>query len=123
MVEDDIRNVYALTNMGPASLAIVFTITTMFFAISSGRFTPIMALITSQVDSGHRGSYMGFVSCIQQITAGVASMLAGYLTTQAPDGHLVGFERAGWLAIVFTFVALAVAWNMSSRQAPKPVAA
>jgi len=49
---------------------------------------------------------------VQNLTAGVSSLIAGYLVT-IPEGthHVEGFWRVGALAAVFTLIAI---WMMKS---------
>ena len=96
-----------LSHLGHVPLWQALSVTGMFFILSGTRFIPGMALLNDQVDAAHRGSYMGFVSCVQQVASGMASYIAGYLVVQGvgPKSPLEGFEYIGYFCLFFTAVA------------------
>lgn len=85
-----------------------------------------MALLNDQVDSAHRGSYMGLVSCVQHISSGMASYIAGWLVLQpaGPTSPLQGYENIGYFCLVFTFIAAYFASRLRKpgvKHVPVPV--
>ena len=95
--------------------------TASFFLLSGTRFIPTSALLNDQVDSGHRGRYLGFVSCVQQIASGAASYLAGWLVVEGStvDMPIHGFERVGYMALGFSALAAYVAYQLRGRFVPQ----
>lgn len=91
--------IFIITHLGRTALPVVLLITTIFFIVSNGRFVPAMALITSTVPPQTRGSFMSFNSCVQQLSAGLASFIAGIIISSSPTGQLQHFDYVGYLAI------------------------
>jgi MFS family permease len=97
-----------ITNLPPVPVPVALIITTFFFTIIMGRMTPAMTMITGTVQPQRRGSYMSIVTCVQMLTAGIASLLSGLLVEQRPDKQLVHYSHAGYLAIGATILAILV---------------
>lgn len=93
-----------LTNLGKVSLPVVLTVNTLFFILISGRFIPIMAIITSSVKKENRGAFMGINSSIQQMSMGLASVFAGLIISYNAAGEVVSFDVVGHISIVMTIV-------------------
>jgi predicted MFS family arabinose efflux permease len=108
-----------ITHLGPTPITLVLLITTSFFVVSGGRMIPAMALITGTVEPRNRGSFMGIQSSVQQIAAGLASLLAARIVFQDPAGHLLHFEIVGYLSVVASLICVWAAWKMS-HSAAKP---
>lgn len=92
-----------VTHLGVTSLPLAVAACTLFFILVSGRSVPGLALITSTVNPEHRGSFMSFNSAIQQLSAGLATMLAGLIVIVGADGKLYHF---GWVGILASVVSL-----------------
>jgi DHA1 family inner membrane transport protein len=91
--------VLLLTNLSASSLVLTLCITAMFFAFSSGRFSPAQALITQAVEPRFRGSFMSFLSAMQQIGAGIGAVISGLVMSQAPDKSYIGFPVVGIISV------------------------
>lgn len=94
--------IYLLTNLGAVSLPIVLLVNTTFFILISGRFIPIMAIITSSVKKEHRGAFMGINSSLQQMSMGLASVLAGAIIHYNSAGTVENFNIVGYFSILMT---------------------
>lgn len=81
-------------NLGTTPLQIIMVINVIMFAGISSRMISASALMTSVPNLEDRGAFMSVNSSIQQISGGLASLLAGAIVVKAPDGHL---ERYDWL--------------------------
>lgn len=87
------------TNMGPSSLiAVVIVNTVMFIGIFS-RMIPSQALMSALPDPTHRGSFMAISASLQQISGGVAAVIAGYIVVKKPDGFLEHFDILGYVLV------------------------
>jgi MFS transporter, DHA1 family, inner membrane transport protein len=96
-----------ITNLAPSPLWIVILVTSMFFAFSSGRFGPAQALISETVDPAHRGAFMSFISAMQHMGAGIASLAAGFIMgITEEEVALVNFNIVGYTAIAISLVTL-----------------
>lgn len=92
------------TNMGVLPLWGVLTISTLFFILISGRFVPVMAIITSSVTRANRGAFMGINSSLQQMAMGLASVLSGLIISYNSAGQIEGFDTVGYMSIFMTCV-------------------
>lgn len=96
--------IYLITNLPQSSITTVLIVTTIFFVLISGRFVPIMAIITSSVTKADRGAFMGINSSLQQLAMGVASIFAGYIISYNVSGEMDHFNIVGYLSMVMTLV-------------------
>ncbi len=91
--------------MPPLPTAVVLVVTTAFFILISGRMTPAFALMTSVVHPAMRGRFMAINSSVQQLGSGFSAWIAGLIVAEE-NGRLIRLPYAGWLAVLFTFVAI-----------------
>ncbi|PWU15343.1 MAG: hypothetical protein C5B49_11945 [Bdellovibrio sp.] len=69
------------------------------------------ALVSAIPSRENRGSFMSVSSSIQQLSGGFASLLAGFIVAENPDGSLQNFEMLGYVvngASVITLVMMAI---------------
>ncbi|MEI7972925.1 MAG: MFS transporter, partial [Bdellovibrio sp.] len=99
-----------ITHLGQGPLFFGIFACVLFFISMAGRMVPAMALITESTDPAHRGSFMSFVSSVQQISAAFASLLAGHIVSRATNGSgtLDHYSTVGWIASGFSLLALVV---------------
>ncbi len=90
--------ILAITNMPPAPLWLVLSVTTLFMIGMSARFTPAMAMITNSVEARYRGGFMSVNAAVQQVAGGIATLVAGWLVTSDASGHLRGYPMVGLVA-------------------------
>ena len=96
----------ALTHLPHSPIPVILTATTVFFIFTSGRFVPMMALVTMSVEPKYRGAFMSVNSAIQQIAAGTATAVASWLVTTDASGHLVGYGRNGWVSLALLLLCI-----------------
>lgn len=97
---------WLITHMGATPLWLALAISAFFFVSSSGRMIPATALVSGTSLPQNRGSFMSIVSCVQQLAAAISSYAAGLIVTTGPEGHLERYNYVGYVAVVFTFVAI-----------------
>jgi predicted MFS family arabinose efflux permease len=97
---------FALTQLQSASLGLWLICTTLFFVLISGRFIPAMAIINSAAQPKLRGTFMSLNSTVQSLAMGLAATLAGFVVTQQSDGHIVGYQNVGYVAILANLLAI-----------------
>jgi predicted MFS family arabinose efflux permease len=73
-----------------------------------------MAMVTSSVEPSRRGAFLSANSSLQHVASGVGASLGGLLITEAADGKIEHFGRAGWVAAAATIASL---W-LASRVRP-----
>jgi predicted MFS family arabinose efflux permease len=98
--------IFVMTHLPAVSLITVLIVSTSFFIFISGRYVPVMAIITSSVNRQSRGAFMVINSSLQQMSMGVASLLAGIIIQYGSDGKIIHFNVVGYLSMALTFVFL-----------------
>jgi DHA1 family inner membrane transport protein len=113
---------FFMTHLPHVSLLWVLTTTTMLMICMSGRFVPVMALITASVERKYRGSFMSINTSVQQFASGAASFLSGYILGQSSDGRITNFAIVGFLSMIFALTGVVFArlitLNPSSSETP-----
>ncbi len=104
--------IVVVTNLPPVTLAVALLASTLFMVTSSGRMVPAMALITASAVPRHRGSFLSVNSAVQQLAAGLATLVGGFLLGKTEDGKLTGFPTVGILAVVATSVTIWLAGRL-----------
>ena len=101
--------IIALTNLPEVPLWVALTVTGLFFVLAGGRMVPSTAIVTSVIKPQNRGSFMSLNSSVQNMTAGIASVVAGILVLIPEGGHHVeGFWKVGVLGVIFTLLAIRI---------------
>jgi predicted MFS family arabinose efflux permease len=104
-----IAPVVAITVLPPMAEPIILALTTVFMVVSGGRWVAALALINNAVEPGARGTFMSLNSSVQQMAAGVASLVAGWMVTDGADGRLHGYPKVGIFAAVCVLGAVILA--------------
>lgn len=87
----------------------------IFFILANGRIVPSTTMVTSVIKPENRGSFMSIRSSIQQLSSGSAAMLAGFIISEEPSTAiegakaLINYEYVGYVAVVFSIIALFIA--------------
>jgi predicted MFS family arabinose efflux permease len=93
--------VLVLVRMGPSSVVFGCCMMALFMVTMSGRFAPVMTMITNAVEARYRGGFMSVNAALQQAASGASNVFAGLFITQDPAGHLIGFPLLGHVAVGF----------------------
>jgi len=64
------------------------------------------ALLSALPQPADRGSYMSISSSLQQVAGGVASVIAGMIVVEAPNGELLHFDILGYVLVCTTLVSV-----------------
>ncbi len=114
--------IYIITNLEPIPLWQALVVSGLFFIMANGRMVPSTTMVTSVIKPENRGSFMSIRSSVQQISSGLAAMLAGTLISETPSivtsgaKALLGYEKVGYIAIFFSLIALLVAQLLRSEK-------
>ncbi len=106
--------IIAVTNLPRVPLWMVLTVTTMFMILTSGRWVPAMAMVTSSVTPEKRGSFMSVNSSIQQISSGIAAYGGGLVLGKSPTGELTHFGIVGIIAVATSLLCILLSRQMQS---------
>ena len=123
--------VIVFTNLPPISLWSLIGINTLMFAGIMSRMIPSTALMTAIPKLSDRGAFMSVNSSLQQIAGGVASVLAGMIIAQEPNGRILHFDTLGYVviaimmlcAVLMFFISKQVAQTLKSTQAKESTVA
>jgi predicted MFS family arabinose efflux permease len=106
-----------MTSLPRSPLWVAALVATLFFAASSARMVPAMALLTSGAEPRLRGSVMSFNASIQQLAAGAASFVASLVVGRSAEGELTRYWMIGILSAAGTFACIALARRVRSAEA------
>ncbi|MCB0516657.1 MAG: MFS transporter [Chitinophagales bacterium] len=102
--------VILITNLPPVPIYVALFVTSLFFVFGGSRFIPAQTLVTAAVSAKSRGSFMSIKTSMQQLAAGLASVISGAIVVeQAGTGKLLHYWEAGLLGIIISAVGLFVA--------------
>jgi predicted MFS family arabinose efflux permease len=90
------------TNLAPVPLPVLVVVNVVMFVGIFARMIPYQAMSASVPEPQMRGSFNAISASIQQLSGGVAAVVAGHLVSIGADGRLHGFERVGWVLVATT---------------------
>jgi predicted MFS family arabinose efflux permease len=86
----------------------------LFVGISS-RMISSSALLTAVPDAKDRGAFMSVNASTQQISGGVASIIAGLIVVQTTSGKLEHYDTLGYVVIVSMLLATVMMYFLNRR--------
>ena len=96
----------AVTHVGTVPLWGWLICTTAFFVLTSGRMIPAMAIISSSAQPKLRGTFMSLNGTVQSLSMGLATTLAGFVTSLDDSGRIVGYPLVGYVAVAANLIAV-----------------
>ena len=115
------------THLGPISLPTLIVINALMFVGIFSRMISYQALVSSVPLITQRGSFNAIGASIQQLSGGIASVVAGHIVTIGADGKLAHFDTIGYVVVATSLLALTMVWrlnrNLAQASAPKAAAA
>ena len=94
------------THLGHVSLVTVIIVTVLMFTGIFSRMIPSQALMSAIPEVTKRGSFNAVNTSLQQISGGIASIIAGIVVAQGPDGDLQRFDLLGYIVVATTLLSL-----------------
>src|SRR6202041_2890204 len=79
------------------------------------RMISASALMSALPKPADRGSYMSISSSLQQVSGGVAAIVAGLIVVQTPEGPLLHFDTVGYVLVCTTLLSLALMYLIDRR--------
>ena len=108
----------AITLMGAAPFPLLVLVSTLMFALMSGRLIPGMAILTSAANPALRGTFMTLNSAVQSASMGVATFIGGQLISRDAQGLVQGYWKCALIGTVASIVALWLAGRLTLYGAP-----
>jgi predicted MFS family arabinose efflux permease len=90
----------------------LLVISTLFFAVMSGRMIPGMAMISSAVEPRLRGTFMTLNSAVQSASMGLAALVAGLIIGRDAQGQLTLYWVAGMLGVLASVLSVWLAGHL-----------
>lgn len=82
-------------HLGTTPLWLVLALNVTLYLAINARMIAGASLTTALPEPMDRGAFMSVNSALQQFSGGLASMVAGLIVKQAPDGRLAGYDTLG----------------------------
>lgn len=113
--------VLVYTHLGPVALPVLIAVNAVMFVGIFSRMIPFQALMSTVPAPTQRGSFNAISASLQQLSGGVASVIAGHIVAQGVDGRLVHFEVVGYV-VVATSIASVLLLRRLVRKLATPAA-
>jgi predicted MFS family arabinose efflux permease len=108
--------ILVISNLPPVPLLAVLAVTTFYWVVTSGRWVPAMALVTSSALPRYRGSFMSVNASLQQMAMALAAVIAGAVVGETEEGKITGYPTAGLIAAVSTGISMLLAGRLRVAQ-------
>lgn len=95
-------------NLGITPLWLVIFINIIMFVGVTSRMISASALLTAIPEQEDRGAFMSIQSSVQQISGGLASVLAGFIVVQKQSGLLENYDIVGYVVAIATTITIAM---------------
>jgi predicted MFS family arabinose efflux permease len=73
------------------------------------------ALMSALPKPADRGSYMSISSSLQQVSGGLAAMIAGMIVVQVPGGPLLHYDTLGYILVCTTLISLTLMYFIDRK--------
>lgn len=87
------------TNLGISPFWLVVLLNTLLMMGVLSRLISSSALITAIPETSERGAFMSINSSVQQISGGIASVIAGLIVVQTSSGALKHYNTIGYIVV------------------------
>jgi predicted MFS family arabinose efflux permease len=112
--------VLVYTHLPRVSLATVIVVNVLMFVGIFSRMIPSQALISAIPEVGKRGSFNAVSASLQQLSGGIASILAGIVVAQGPAGNITHFDDLGYIVVATTLASLGLMYFIQRSVAETP---
>lgn len=103
------------TNLGKSPLPIVILVNVVMFVGIFSRMIPSQALMSGIPTPASRGSFMAISSSLQQISGGVASVIAGFIVVQESNGMISHFDTIGYVMVGTSLTTLVMMYLINKK--------
>lgn len=103
------------TNLGVSPLHIVIIVNVLMFCAIFSRIIPAQALMSAIPTPANRGAFMAVTSSLQQISGGVASVIAGVIVVETTSGKLDHFDTLGYIMTCTVIGSMILMYNISRQ--------
>lgn len=110
-----IAMVIIYTNLGITPLPLVILVNVLLFCAIFSRIIPAQALMSAIPTAKNRGAFMAVTSSLQQISGGVASVIAGLIVVETTSGKLDHFDTLGYILTGTILISMYLMFNISRQ--------
>jgi predicted MFS family arabinose efflux permease len=113
-------------NLGTTPLWELMVLNVILFVGITSRMISSSALLTAVPDAKDRGAFMGLNASVQQVSGGIASIIAGLIVIQTSSGKLEHYDVLGYVVVASMLIAIVMLYYLDKRvqkklHAQKPV--
>jgi predicted MFS family arabinose efflux permease len=112
--------VLVYTHLPRVPLAAVIVVNVLLFVGIFSRMIPSQALMSAIPEASKRGSFNAVSASVQQVSGGIASIVAGIVVAQSPAGDLQRFDVLGYVVVATTLLSLALMYFIQRAVAEVP---
>jgi predicted MFS family arabinose efflux permease len=105
------------THLGPVPLPVLIAVNAVLFVGIFSRMIPFQAIVAGVPAPAQRGAFNAISSSVQQLSGGVASVIAGHIVTLGADGRLQHFDRIGHVVVGASIVSFMLLWRLQKSVA------
>jgi predicted MFS family arabinose efflux permease len=114
--------VLVFTHLGRVGLPLVVAVNVAMFVGIFSRMIPFQALMASVPEPVQRGSFSAINASVQQLSGGIASVVAGHIVTVDVDGRLRDVDTVGYIVVSTTLLTLLLVWRLTRDLNGRPAA-
>jgi predicted MFS family arabinose efflux permease len=114
--------VLVYTHLQQTSIVVVILINVVMFVGIFSRMIPFQALSSQIPEPTKRGAYNAISSSIQQVSGGIASLVAGQIVSQGVGGRIEHFPVIGYVVCGTTLAAIWLVWKIQHQLQARTVA-
>jgi predicted MFS family arabinose efflux permease len=103
------------THLGVTALPVVIVINVVLFIGIFSRMIPFQALLTQVPAQAQRGSFNAINASIQQLSGGLASLVAGHIVKLGVDGRILHYDVAGYVVIATSVITAFLLWRLQGN--------
>jgi predicted MFS family arabinose efflux permease len=100
------------THLGVTSLPVVIVVNVVLFIGIFSRMIPFQALVSQVPAQTQRGSFNAINASIQQLSGGLASLVAGHIVQVGADGRILHYDVAGYVVVATSLITLSLLWRL-----------
>ncbi len=104
--------VLVYTHLGVTPLPAVIVINVLMFIGIFSRMVPFQALMSQVPSITQRGSFNAISASLQQLSGGLASVIAGHIVVMGADGKLLNYDVAGYVVVASSLLSAFMIWHL-----------
>jgi predicted MFS family arabinose efflux permease len=110
-----IAMVVIYTHLGVTSLTVIVMVNVVMFVGIFSRMIPFQALASQVPEATKRGAFNAISASIQQLSGGIAALVAGFIVTTGASGRIEHFPEVGYVVVCTTLLAIGLVWKIQRQ--------